>query len=68
MEKEQKSHSDTVRLVMQTYFGSEGALTVLYYAGEPDSSTFEGKLRSFLGSGAEVLIQEIKKRSSAQGP
>lgn len=54
----------TVDTVMKSILGDSGANAILFYTGEPNPETFEAKLRSILGEGAQLILQEIKRRSN----
>jgi len=56
-----------VRAALRTILGDSGAKAILFYVGEPAPDTFETKLRSILGEGAPIIIQEVKRRTEAEG-
>jgi hypothetical protein len=59
----------TVDTVMKNILGESGAKAILFYTGVPDPETFEAKLRSILGEGAQLILQEIKRQNNAEeGP
>jgi len=53
----------TVDAVMKKILGDSGAKAILFYTGEPDPETFEAKLTSILGEGAQFILQEIKRQN-----
>ncbi len=56
----------TVDVVMKRILGDSGAKAILFYTGEPNPETFEAKLLSILGEGAQLILQEIKRQSSPE--
>lgn len=56
-----------VRDALKTILGDSGAKAILFYVGEPTPETFEAKLRSILGDGAPIIIEELKRRTGAEG-
>jgi hypothetical protein len=56
-----------VSAALRTILGDSGAKAILFYVGEPSPDTFEAKLRSILGNGAPIIIQELKRRTEADG-
>jgi hypothetical protein len=57
----QTTYSESVRGVLEALLGREATLTLLYYTGEPSSSSFTQRLECLLGSGAEVIIDRINQ-------
>lgn len=51
---------------LSAILGDSGAKAILFYVGELDPKTFEGKLRAVLGEGSSIIINEIKKRQDAE--
>jgi len=51
---------------MKSILGDSGAQAILFYIGEPDPETFESKLRSILGEGAQLILSEIKRRTDSE--
>lgn len=60
---QQKTYAGAARGALEVIFGKDVTLSVLYYTGEPDQSSFEGRLRDVFGSGADFIINEIRSRS-----
>jgi hypothetical protein len=56
-----------VGAALRTILGDSGAKAILFYLGEFDPQTFESKIRSILGNGATIVIQELKRRLDAEG-
>ena len=56
-----------VRDALRTILGESGAKAILFYVGELSPDTFETKLRSILGDGAPLIMQELKARIEADG-
>ena len=56
-----------VSAALSTILGESGAKAILFYIGEPVPETFETKLRSILGNGSALIIQELKRRTQADG-
>ncbi len=56
-----------VGAALRTILGDSGAKAILFYLGEFDPQTFEGKIRSILGDGATIIILELRRRLDAQG-
>jgi len=48
---------------LKTTLGDSGAKAILFYIGEPSPDTFETKLRSILGEGAQMILVELKRSS-----
>jgi hypothetical protein len=64
-----RTYSQTVDTVMKSILGDSGARAILFYTGEPNPETFEAKLSSILGDGAQMILQEIKRQDNARaGP
>jgi hypothetical protein len=59
-----RKYSQTVDTVMKSILGDSGAKAILFYTGEPDPETFEAKLSSILGDGAQMILQEIKRQDN----
>jgi hypothetical protein len=55
-----------VDAVMKNILGESGAKAILFYTGEPNPETFDAKLRSILGEGAQLILEEIKRQSTAE--
>lgn len=55
-----------VDAVMKNILGDSGAKAILFYTGEPNPETFDAKLRSIFGEGAQLILQEIKRQSTAE--
>jgi len=55
-----------VDTVMKNILGESGAKAILFYTGEPNPETFDAKLRSILGEGAQLILQEIERQSTAE--
>jgi len=51
---------------MKSILGDSGAKAILFYTGEPNPETFEAKLSSILGDGAQLILQEIKRQNNPQ--
>lgn len=58
------THAETVKLILGAFLGKQSAQSVLYHTGEPDPSSFEGKLAEVFGGGAEVIVQEIHRKTT----
>jgi hypothetical protein len=56
-----------VEAALKTILGDSGAKAILFYIGEPSPDTFETKLHSILGDGAQMILVELK-RSSEKRP
>ena len=52
---------------LRTILGDSGAKAILFYTGEPDPKTFDTKLRSVLGEGAPIILQELNSRLDVDG-
>jgi len=64
-----RKYGQTVDAVMKSILGDSGARAILFYTGEPNPETFEAKLSSILGDGAQMILQEIKRQDNPQaGP
>jgi len=59
-----KKYSQTVDTVMKSILGDSGAKAILFYTGEPNPETFEAKLSSILGDGAQMILQEIRRQDN----
>jgi hypothetical protein len=55
-----------VSAALSAILGDSGAKAILFYIGEPTPETFETKLRSILGNGSALIIQELKRRTQAE--
>jgi hypothetical protein len=64
---EVEKYSLAVRAALRTILGDSGAKAILFYVGELNPDTFETKLRSILGDGATIIIQELEKLRAAEG-
>lgn len=60
-----ESYKLAVSASLKTILGDSGAKAILFYMGEFEPNTFETKLRSILGNGAPIIIQELKRRTEA---
>lgn len=58
-------YNAAVRDALRTILGESGAKAILFYVGELTPETFETKLRSILGDGAPIIIQELNRRIEA---
>lgn len=56
-----------VRAALKNILGDSGATAILFYIGETTPDTFETKLRSILGNGAPIVLQEVKRLTGAEG-
>jgi hypothetical protein len=56
-----------VESALRTILGDSGGKAILFYIGEPNPDTFETKLRSIMGDGAQMILVELK-RSSGKAP
>lgn len=56
-----------VSTALRTILGDSGAKAILFYVGELSPDTFEAKLRSILGNGAPLILQELKRLTEADG-
>jgi len=61
-------YSQVVDAVLRGFLGESGAKALLYYTGKPDPATFDQKLRSVLGEGAQIILNELKKRGVGPSP
>ena len=52
-----------VSAALRTILGESGAKAILFYIGELSPDTFESKLRSILGNGAPIIIQEVNRQT-----
>ena len=52
-----------VEAALRTTLGDSGAKAILFYIGEPSPDTFETKLRSILGEGAQMILLELNRSS-----
>jgi hypothetical protein len=51
-----------VETTLNWVLGDSAAKAILFYIGEPDPKTFETKLRSILGPGAAIVLEDLKRR------
>lgn len=66
MSDEEKRYAEVVNQVLVKFAGEQGARSVLFYTGEPDSRTFAEGLRKVFGLGAELMLTEISSRLDKQ--
>jgi len=52
---------------LRTILGDSGEKAILFYVGELSPDTFEAKLRSILGNGAALILEELKRQTEADG-
>ncbi|HUI00329.1 MAG TPA: hypothetical protein VLX56_01720 [Nitrososphaerales archaeon] len=55
-----EAYRSTVKSSLEAILGESAAKAILYYVGEVDPDTFEAKVRSILGEGAAIVINEVR--------
>jgi hypothetical protein len=58
---ELQTYKARVTDVLGRILGESGAKAILFYVGDPSPETFGVKLRSILGDGANLILQELDR-------
>ena len=61
-----EAYKAAVRASLETILGESAAKAVLFYVGEVEPATFEGKIRSILGEGAALVLDEVKRETQGE--